>query len=354
MKSKAKKARKSIRRRESGSTKRTKAVKLDCSGSLAGWKAVTLENDVLRVVVLPEYGGLILDIIYKPRDVNLLWRSPNGVIPRDEPPVVTNPADQFQARSPGGWPVLFPHGSAATVVKEVTLPFHGEAASRVWRFEPAAAPAGEAAVNMWVDCRLLPLRLERTLRLRAGQPVLIVDEKVTNRAGIPIDFMWGHHPFFGKPLMSGDSRIFAPAGKSLDGAFTDCGWPVHNGRDLSRCVPEGAAIEEMFYVTDLSEGWYALVNPVEKLGVAMSWDKDVFPYVWIWRESGWADKYPYFGQAYTVALEPFSSLPGARQRGERLLLLEGGSSMETRLTFTAFEGLGRVTGVSREGTVSGR
>ena len=330
-----------------------RAVRLDCSGSLDGWRTVTLENEVLKVVVLPEYGGLILDIIYKPRDVNLLWRSPNGVIPRDEPPVVTNPTDEFQARSPGGWPVLFPHGSAPTAVKEATQPFHGEAANRVWRFEPAAAPAGEAAVNMWVDCRLLPLRLERTLRLRASSPVLTVDEKVTNRAGMPIDFMWGHHPFFGKPLMSGDSRIFAPAAKSLDGAFKNCGWPVHNGRDLSRCVPEGAAIEEMFYITDLSEGWYALVNPVEKLGVAMSWDKDVFPYVWIWRESGWADKYPYFGQAYTVALEPFSSLPGARQRGERLLLLEGGRSMETRLTFTAFEGLGQVTGVSRGGIVSG-
>ena len=128
---------------------------------------------------------------------------------------------------------------------------------------------------------------------------------------------------------------------------------MHEGTDLSLCPAEGAGTGEMFYLADLSDGWYALVNPKGKLGLAMSWDREVFPYVWIWREANKSVNYPYFGGAYTVAIEPFSSLPGARERKERLLKLAGGASLSTKLCFTAFHGLAEVTGVSPEGKVAG-
>lgn len=336
-----------------GSKKRSgPGVSLDCTGSLEGWRTVVLENELLRVVVLPEYGGWILDILYKPRQVNLLWRSPRGLIHKDDPPVVPEASLGFRARSPGGWPELFPHGSGAADVRGARMPFHGEVVNRVWRFELVESPAGEVAVRLCVDCHLLPLRLERTLRLRAGRSTLTVEEKVTNRAGIPIDFMWGHHPYYGKPVLSAASRIFAPASSALDDDFAPRGWPMHEGRDLSICPAEGSRSGDMFYLTGLAAGWYALVNPLEELGVALSWDPQVFPFVWIWSEANRVMDYPYFGGAYAVAIEPFSSLPGARQRGERLLMLDGGASLETRLAFTAFEGLDRVAGVSRDGDVS--
>jgi len=329
-------------------------ARLDCSGKVEGWKAIVLENELIKVVSLPEYGGWILSIIYKPRNADLLWRSPRGLLAKDDPPVVPESSLGFRAYSPGGWPELFPHGSGAADVRGVKMPFHGEAVNRVWKFEPLKAPKGEAAVRMWVDCHLLPLRLERTLRVKAGQAVLILDEKVTNRSGIPIDFMWGHHPYYGKPVYGAGSRIFAPAGKSLDDdKFAERGWPMHEGTDLSLCPAEGAGTGEMFYLADLSDGWYALVNPKEKLGLAMSWDREIFPYVWIWREANKSQNYPYFGGAYTVAIEPFSSLPGARARGERLLQLDGGRSLATRLCFSVFEGLTEVTAVTRGGDVRG-
>lgn len=110
----------------------------------------------------------------------------------------------------------------------------------------------------------------------------------------------------------------------------------------------------MFYISDFSSGWYALVNQADKLGLAMSWDRTVFPYVWVWREANANMNYPYFGGAYTVAIEPFSNLPGARDRGERLLNLDGGGSLSTKLCLSAFHGLKDVTGVSDSGVVSGR
>jgi galactose mutarotase-like enzyme len=175
---------------------------------------------------------------------------------------------------------------------------------------------------------------------------------VTNLCGIPIDFMWGHHPYYCKPVLGRSSRILAPAGTALDGQFQPTGWPMHGGTDLSLCPPEGAGTSEMFYLAGLAAGWYALVNPEARLGLAMAWDTAVFPYVWIWREANKSMDYPYFGGAYTVAIEPFSSLPGARQRGERLLSLDAGATLSTRLCFSAFEGQKEIAGFDLDGRVT--
>jgi galactose mutarotase-like enzyme len=206
---------------------------------------------------------------------------------------------------------------------------------------------------MSVECHLVPLRLERTLKLAADSAVLVLEETVTNYSARKADFMWGHHPMFGKPVMSGDARIFAPAGCTLmDSGFIRGDWPVRDGNDLAQCPPEDAASSEMFYLHEFTAGWAALVNTQERLGVALAWDLDVFPYAWIWRECGGTEEYPFFGRNYCVAIEPFSNLPGARQRGEKLLELEGGQSLSTSLTMTAFEDLEAVHSVTRDGTVS--
>ena len=323
------------------------------STKVAGWKALVLENELLKVTALPECGGWILSIGYQPREAELLYRTPRGLIAKDDQPVVTDPLYGFRARSMGGWPELFPHGSAPTEIAGVKMPMHGEAVNRAWRCEVLKAPRGEAAARLSLNCHLLPLRLERVMRVRAGSATLTLEETVTNRSGLAVDFMWGHHPYYGKPVLDAGSRIFAPAKMSLTTDYRPAGWPVHEGADLSLCPAEGAGTGEMFYLADLAAGWYALVNQQQKLGLAMSWDKEVFPFIWIWREANKNASYPYFGGAYTVAIEPFSSLPGARERKERLLKLAGGASLSTKLCFTAFEGLAEVTGVSPEGEVKG-
>jgi galactose mutarotase-like enzyme len=319
---------------------------------IAGWKALVLESDLLRVTTLPGYGGWILSVVYKPRDVELLWQAPRGVIHRDDAAVVTDVLQQYKARSPGAWPEIFPHGSSAVKVNGVTIPFHGEAVLRAWQGE-VLEPAGEvASARLALDCHLMPLRLERTMRVEAGRATLVLDETVTNCSPDPLDFMWGHHPIFGKPLLDEKARIYAPTERTLNGEFEPGGWPEQDGRDMSATPAEGSRIGDMFYLAELDAGWVAINNPEIKLGAALSWDLEVFPYVWIWRDAGHARDWPYFGRAYTTALEPFSSLPGARERGERLLHLGGGESLSTRLTLTAFEGLTAVGSVSVDGEVS--
>ncbi|HOX07547.1 MAG TPA: DUF4432 family protein [Planctomycetota bacterium] len=337
-----------------GKTKAVKAYAKASFGELKGWKTLVVESDRLSVTVLPEHGGWILSCFYKPRNVELLQTSPRGLLAKDDPPVVTDPLFRYRDRSPGGWPELFPHGSGPVEAYGVKLPFHGEVVNREWRAEIVSARGAEAVAHMSVDCHLMPLRLERTLRVAAGSATFVLEETATNLSDLPFDFMWGHHPIFGKPLLAEGAKIFAEAQRSLTDDFEPRGWPMDKGKDLSLCPAEGAGTGEMFYLDGLKAGWYALVNAEEKLGAAMAWDREVFPYVWIWREAGAAKNYPYFGRAYAVAIEPFSSLPGARQRGERLLHLDGGQSLSTKLVLTGFHGLTEVSGVTADGEVRGK
>jgi galactose mutarotase-like enzyme len=328
------------------------AARASYDTEVAGWPALVLENELLKVTVLPGYGGWILSAIYKPRQAEMLWQSARGVIPKEQPPIVSDPLFQYRDRSPGGWPEIFPHGSAPVQLDGVTMPFHGEAVNRVWDCEILQACGPEVVARMTLKCHLMPLRLERILKLRAGSAALILEETATNYSDLEVDFMWGHHPIFGRPLMSGSSRVICPAGVSLDDEDFKTGpWPQRDGRDWASCPAPGADSGEMFYLHQLEAGWAAVVNPEEDLGIGLSWDLEVFPYVWIWRQSGGSKGYPYFGQAYCVAIEPFSSLPGARQRGERLLKLPGGASLEAGVTLSVFEGLDEVSSVDRDGTV---
>ena len=268
------------------------------------------------------------------------------------PPVAPDPLHLYRAKSIGAWPELFPHGGEPTEVNGVVMPMHGEVHNRAWNCEIKNSREGSAEARLSVDCHLMPLRLERAMRIGRSGAILTLEETATNYSNMPVEFMWGHHPLFGKPLLSPRSRIFAPARSSRTSDLRLAGWPVHEGRDLAACPAEGAGTGEMFYLDSLTDGWCSLVNQEEKLGVALKWDSDVFPFVWIWREANAARGYPYFGRAYAVAMEPFSSLPQAREHGERLLRLEAGAKLSTRIVFSVFEGLEEVRQVSDDGAIS--
>lgn len=59
-------------------------VQLSTEWTYRGLDAVLIENELLRVVVLPQLGGKIWSIVDKRRDCELLWHHPR-VGPRPAP-----------------------------------------------------------------------------------------------------------------------------------------------------------------------------------------------------------------------------------------------------------------------------
>ena len=54
----------------------SRELRLDIDYKCHGLQAVALENRFLRIVVLPEAGGKVWQITYKPLNSDLLWNNP--------------------------------------------------------------------------------------------------------------------------------------------------------------------------------------------------------------------------------------------------------------------------------------
>jgi hypothetical protein len=90
------------------------------------------------------------------------------------------------------------------------------------------------------------------------------------------------------------------------------------------------------------------------LGFGMVWDKQIFRNVWIWMVYGGLKNYPWYGRAYAVALEPWSSVPDdlaeAVKAGTQMKL-EPGEKICTSLKAIAYESDRRVSKICSEGKV---
>ena len=82
-------------------------VTIDDAWSYHGLRVIQIQNEILRLDVLPERGGNIFRLIDKPRDLDLLWISP-----RVAPHLAALGAD-FDDHWAGGWDDAFPGGRSS-------------------------------------------------------------------------------------------------------------------------------------------------------------------------------------------------------------------------------------------------
>ncbi len=292
-----------------------------------GLPLIELENEVLRVGILAGKGADLVEWLWKPRDVDLAWRSPWGIVnPAAVPPSDADPVASFMDVYHGGWQTVFPHGSVPARPHGTPYGQHGEVHLLPWDAELVEDTAAAVEVKFTVRLRRMPFLLERWVRLEASAPSFTYREQATNLSGVPLTANWGQHVTFGSPFLEPGCRIILPDGVTVgqhgvgpeesrrfrvDGTTP---WPMVPGSegrplDLS-LIPESGTTSEMAYLEGFgNEGWYAVENP--RLGVAarVRWDAAQFPVCWLWQEFGASQAWPFFGQAYVIGLEPFAARP---------------------------------------------
>ncbi len=335
-----------------------------------GLRTLYLENDHVRVGVLLDKGADIYQFLHKPSDTDFLWRSPTG-IQNPQRFTATRAADEgaFLDRYHGGWQEILP-GGGPTVYKGAALGLHGEATLLGWNMDIVEDDADEIAVRLSVQLVRMPFNLERTMRLRRGEPTLFIEERLTNRSPEDLDFMWGHHPTFGAPFLREGVRLIVPAQTAViqTPRFMPCSifqpgaefaWPTAitpDGRavDLSHVPGPQAGFADLMYLKELSAGWYALLDPARQVGVGLAWPKEVFPYLWFWMVYGLAPGYPWWNQVYCLALEPWTSIPDKLQLAQAAgtqAHLKGGATLEVAFCATAISGRRHVEMIHPDGRV---
>lgn len=284
---------------------------------IAGWPVVRLESRALQVTVVPGKGGDIISAVHRPENTELLWQSRWGLRPRG---TMTQPGSSEAAITEayaGGWQTVFPIGGDPSFENGVEWGFHGEA--WITPFEVTE----ERTSGIVLTGRLVrsPFLIYKTITLT--ESTLRVEETVTNEGGEPVEVMWGQHPAFSAPLIGPETRISSSATlvehDILNSQYphrpAPRPWPAYENPDgqvldLSSPVAPKAGETRMAFLTAFEdEAWVTIDNPKLDLSVQLAWDSHAYPFAWYWHEAGGRRGFPWYSNAYVLAIEPNSSWP---------------------------------------------
>lgn len=291
---------------------------------------VILETDTLSVLVVASQGATIYKLVYKPLDIDVLWKAHSAPLAAGhtyQPDSFTNWCEQWI----GGWSTIFPNGGDACHYRGIEMGFHGEAGLLPWSAEEYTRP-GWVGARFATEGRRSPFKLEKIVSLALAEPRLEVTETIQNVGAETFETVWGHHPTFGFPFIDEGCRILVPAdiviGDDNVGPYARVSpgqhrWPYSKAiagetLDLSVLPPRKSRSADLMYLSGLRRGEYRIYNPRLKLQVTVQWPLDIFPYLWFWQEFQGTMGFPWYGHTYCVGLEPFSA-PNARGLAEAIL-----------------------------------
>lgn len=347
--------------------------RVDDRFSIDGIRAVILQNELLQIIVLVDKGTEICQFLYKPLDIDFLWRAPNAVdLKPDKYPAYHDGVTPYFDYWTGGWVEIIPNGGTPCKALNAPFGFFAETTHAAWNYRILQDDPDEIKVGFWLRTRRAPFLIQKTLALRSNSPALYIEEQITNEGKETVPFMWGHHPVLGEPFLDENCRIYAPQSSvqvyhaedgpdNRMGLFQETPWPFikdRNGHelDLRRMPPRVEPSMDNAYLKNMAQGWLAVSNPQKQLGFGLAWDAATFPYLWLWQALGGGIGYPWYGRTYGMGIEPWSSYPciglsGTLENGTALQL-PAGQTLSTWLTAVAYRAEGEIKGVTREGTIS--
>ena len=273
-----------------------------------GFDAVILENDQLRVAVLPGLGAKVHQFIDKKLDRDLIYHHPRVEV---RAPVFGANVDNWWT---GGIDDAVPTGHPCVVDGE-ELPFLGEVWSMPWDVGQVTA----TSVQLTREGVIWPFRLEKVLSLRPGDRFLSAQYTLANAGLADMPFLWGIHPAL--PVGPG-TRIHVPAATAWYGSGADprqqlpasfstgeqpAPWPVEPIASLG-AEPTGAW--HHLFLDGLYDGWLAVTDEAEGWGFGVTFPATVFRTVHIWVvDGGWRG-------IRTAVVEPWTGRPGPAGRGD--------------------------------------
>ncbi len=114
-------------------SRRNHGCRLSDEYTYKGLRVLVMENEKLRVSILLDKGTDIFEFLYKPKDVDFMWRSPLGVVnPATHVPSSARSDGSFLDYYEGGWQEVFPSGGSRSAYKGAEFGLHGEISTIPW------------------------------------------------------------------------------------------------------------------------------------------------------------------------------------------------------------------------------
>lgn len=195
------------------------------------WRELVLENEFLRLGVLPDLGGRLIECFYKPTQHQVFYRNPVLKPSPWGPPG----RDGLEA----GWL------AAGGVEWGLPVEEHGYAWGSPWGFDTPQPSPDEATITIFQESQGR-LQISVDITLRAGEAAFSVRTRLTNPTDQPVTFKYWVNAMLapgGGNRPGPELRLILPASEvtvhstgdtSLPAADQAMTWPVYQGRDLSR------------------------------------------------------------------------------------------------------------------------
>jgi len=290
-----------------------------------GNRFLTIENEKLRMTFWLNKGADMIELRYKPLDMDVLWHSP---LPMRNPGSYIAPVSSvtgaFFDYYPGGWQEVFPNSHLpVSDYKSAPLGLHGEVCLLPWSYEVVEEDERHLKIQLKVQTARTPFVLNKTIEIFAHQTWFLFHEEIVNVGHEEMDYNWGHHPTFGAPLLDEGCMIDVPEGSiavTPDYVYSSSARYAQGQRKQWPCLTdtEGRTVNAAYVASmearssdsfhlELADGWVALRNPKLNIGIGLAWDVKQFPYLWCWQGYGGNFGYPFYGTNYNIALEPFTN-----------------------------------------------
>ncbi|WP_238322842.1 hypothetical protein [Gorillibacterium massiliense] len=276
-----------------------------------------MENEILRIEMIPGIGAKIVSMQYKPTGRE--WLLDAGTRKLNLPAY----GSPFGQADMSGWDECFPTVDPcyADERRQVLLPDHGEVWPLPWE---ASVSCGEDAVTCTVEGVALPYRLSRTLSFTAHD-ALRMDYRAENCGSEPLPFLWVPHPQFAVPEPT--DIVLPPSVQEVICVFggltqtVGCSYPW---AEVSRVTEGQTGDGRKIYVPGIhQEGWCGLVGQNSGDWLWMKTDPALVPYLGIWIDEGLGN------DRNAIALEPsigyFDRLDRARYNGTAQMVMPGES-----------------------------
>jgi galactose mutarotase-like enzyme len=304
-----------------------------------------MENSLIRIILLMDKGGDIIEFTYKPGDIDFMWKNENGLnVTANQIASAPQATGAYFDYYPGGWQEILPGGGPMNYHgAEVGL--HGEISLRPWRFTVEIDHPEQICVLLAAKTQRFPFAVKKRIEIKEGCASVFFKEELFNEGRQPMEYMWGQHPCFGAPFLEPGCVIRIPAKKIMTSpGFHVCNmifepgftadWPYagEGGEKIANVQEKDSQITGLYHFSELSEGSFSIYNNNKKIGFCLEWDPSVYPYVTSWQDYNGCMDYPWYGRGYNVTLEIWNTPTDNFETAKKIApipRLEAGESIST-------------------------
>lgn len=263
--------------------------------------SVVLENDLLKVIVIPGIGGKLASIYNKTSQFELLFQNKENEYKK---PYLDSPFAEFDA---AGFDDAFPTIDTSKVIyegNEISYPDHGEIWSACFNYGII-----NEQVNLHYTSAILPYTYDKIITISDDNIIIKYDIKNTGKSPFPC--IWAMHCLVN---CTEDMEISFPKGTTeilnvhestnLGKKNSIHKYPVTKTTDnkaysLNRVgTPELKSTEKYYVNGAVNEGSCSIYYPVRNTLYTIDYDKNIMPYLGFWVTEGG------FRGDYNCALEP--------------------------------------------------